>query len=67
VQTPHQVQISGAGLGPCAIDGDELGVVSQRLDHAVGIMAAPRVVEPQFDFADRIFVCRGMMTLQPCE
>src|SRR5262249_25687719 len=45
------------GLGPCTVDSDELGIVSQRLDHGVRVMSAPCLVEPQFNFADRFFIC----------
>src|ERR1043166_911413 len=40
VQAPHQVAEVGAGLGPCAVDGNELGIVDQRLDHAVRVVPA---------------------------
>src|SRR5262249_31226121 len=57
VEALHQVQVVGAGLGPCTVDSDELGIVSQRLDHGVRVMSTPCLVEPQFNFADRIFIC----------
>ena len=59
VQAPHQVPEVGPGLGPCAVDGDELGVVDQRLDHGVRVVSAPCLIEPQFNLADRIFICLG--------
>src|ERR1700704_6685199 len=57
VQAPHQVPEVGTGLGPCAVDSNELGIVDQRLDHAVRVVSAPCLVEPQFNLADRIFIC----------
>src|SRR5262249_51441940 len=59
VQAPHQVPEVGPGLGPCAVDGDELGVVEERLDHGVRVVSAPCLIEPQFNLADRIFICLG--------
>src|SRR5262245_20716319 len=59
VQAPHQVPKVGPGLGPCAVNGDELGVVEERLDHGVRVVSAPCLIEPQFNLADRIFICLG--------
>jgi hypothetical protein len=59
VQALHQVAEAGAGLGPCAVDSNELGIVDQRLDHAVRVVSAPCLVEPQFNLADRILICLG--------
>ena len=53
VQPLHQVEKFGAGLHPDAVDGDELAVVGQRLDHAVRIVAVPGVVEARLDLPDR--------------
>jgi len=33
--------------------------VEQRFDHAVRVVSAPCLVEPQFNLADRIFICLG--------
>src|SRR6266545_8383582 len=33
--------------------------VEQRFDHAVRVVSAPCLVEPQFDLADRLFICLG--------
>src|ERR1700704_2526712 len=57
VQAPHQVPEVGTCFGPCAVDGNELGIVDQRLDHAVRVVSAPCLVEPQFNLANRIFIC----------
>src|SRR6516162_2956594 len=59
VQAPHQIPEAVAGLGPCAVDGNELGIVDQRLDHGVRVVSAPCLIEPQFNLADRIFICLG--------
>src|SRR5215469_1478240 len=37
----------------------KLGIVDQRLDHGVRVVLAPCVIEPQFNLADRIFICLG--------
>src|SRR5262249_15073119 len=46
-------------LGPSTVDGNELGIVDQRLDHGVRVVSAPCLIEPQFNLADRIFICLG--------
>jgi hypothetical protein len=67
VQAPHQVPEVGTCFGPCAVDGNELGVVDQRLDHAVRVVSAPCLVEPQFNLANRIFICLSHDDLsRPC-
>ena len=38
VQALHQVAEAFAARGPGAVDGDELGVVDQRLGHGLGIV-----------------------------
>src|SRR5262249_48152962 len=45
-----------AALRPCAVDGNELRVVDEGLDHGIRVVPAPCRVEPQFDLADRIFI-----------
>src|SRR5262245_4279114 len=59
VQAPHQIPEAVAGLGPPTVDGNELGIVDQRLDHGVRVVLAPCLIEPQFNLADRIFICFG--------
>src|SRR5215475_13331915 len=59
VQAPHQIPEAVAGLGPCAVDGNELGIVNERLDHGVRVVSAPCLIEPQFNLTDRIFICLG--------
>src|SRR6202035_4440356 len=43
--TRHQIAKAVARRGPGAVDGDELGVVGERLGHALGVVPVPRGVE----------------------
>lgn len=65
VQAPHQIQIFGPCRGPRAIHSDELGVVGQRLNHAVSIMTPPCLVEPEFDVANCVLVGLASQLLSP--
>ena len=56
VQALHQVAETCAAHGPGAIHGDELGIVDERLGHAVGIVGVPSRVEAVFELADGVFV-----------
>src|SRR5262249_60158679 len=45
VQAVHQVPEALASRGPCAVDGHELSIVDEGLDHAVRVVPAPGLVE----------------------
>ena len=49
VQALHQVAEAWPARGPGAVDGDELGVVDERLGEAVGIVGVPGRVEAVFE------------------
>ena len=59
MQALHQVSEGCAARGPGAVDGDELGIVDERLGQAVGVVGVPSRVEAVFEFADGIFVGVG--------
>jgi hypothetical protein len=59
VQTFHRLQVFCTGSCPRAVDGDELGVIGQRFHHGNRVMTAPRFVETQLNFANRVLVCFG--------
>src|SRR5262245_35592672 len=56
VQALHQSPEACACRAPCAVDGDKLGIIGQRLDHGIRIVPAPGLVESQFNLADGVLI-----------